>query len=114
MTAAPPPAVRGFAVPARLHAFLLFMTQFVVLIGAFGGVVPVLYRQGVHPAVLGLGGAAGLVVFHLGLGALARVLPVRRAQCQATARFTGFGWWPFIYRYRCGACGTLTRLEISG
>lgn len=104
----------GFAIPARLHVFVLFMIQFIVMIGLLGGVVPALYRDGVNPILLGLGAVAGLLGLHLGLGAIARVVPVRCRPCGAATRFAGFGWWPFIYRYPCGACGQTTRLEISG
>lgn len=110
----PVPGARGFAIPARLHVFVLFMIQFVALIAGLGGVVPALYHSGVNPVLLGLGTVAALLVLHFVLGRLSRLIPVRCRPCGAAARFAGFGWWPFIYRYPCGTCGLTTRLEISG
>lgn len=114
----PPGGVRprpsGFAIPARLHVFLLFMTQFIVLILALGGLVPTLHSQGMSLVLLVPGAFAGVIGVHLVLGALARLIPVRCRPCGSAIRFAGFGWWPFVYRYPCGACGHTTRLEISG
>jgi hypothetical protein len=110
----PRPRASGFAVPARLHVFLVFMTQFIVMLAAFGGVAPTLHESGVNTALLILGSAVFLVLFHLVFGALARLLPVRCRHCGARARFAGFGWWPFIYRYDCRDCSQGMRFEVTG
>ncbi len=114
----PPDGVRpspsGFAIPARLHVFLLFMIQFTFLILALGGLVPWLHSQGVSLVLLVPGTVVGVIGVHLGLGAVASLVPVRCRPCGSVTRFAGFGWWPLIYRYPCGACGHTTRLEISG
>jgi hypothetical protein len=117
----PPPAeptrgrsATGFAVPGRFHVILLFMTQFILLLAVFGIVVPTLHGKGVSTVLLIAGSVAFVVALQLVLGALGRLLPVRCRNCRAPARFRGFGWWPFIYRYDCRDCGQQMRFEVSG
>lgn len=57
----------GFAVPARLHVFLLFMTEFVLLLVVLGGVIPTLHRRGISPMVLIAGTVAFIVAVFWGL-----------------------------------------------
>jgi hypothetical protein len=114
MTAPAPPASKGFAIPGRLHVFTLFMTQFMVMILGLGGVVPHWHRQGVHAVILVLGSIVGLIALHLVLGLIGRVVPTRCKGCRGQSHFGGFGWWPFIYRYRCQACGLERRMEVQG
>jgi hypothetical protein len=90
------------------------MTQFIVMILGFAGVVPSLNQRGTHPILLVVGSVAFIVAFHLGLGALARLLPVRCRHCRGQARFRGFGWWPFTYRYDCRGCGQTMGFELTG
>lgn len=104
----------GFAVPARLHVFLLFMTEFVLLLAVLGGVVPTLHRRGISSIVLIAGSVTFIVAMFWGLGALGRLLRVRCRSCGSRARFRGSAWWPFIYRYDCPDCGGVMRLEVSG
>jgi hypothetical protein len=104
----------GFAVPARLHVFLLFMTEFVLLLVVLGGVVPTLHRRGISPIVLIAGSTAFIVAMFWGLGVLGRLLRVRCRSCGSRARFRGSAWWPFIYRYDCPDCGRGMRLEVGG
>ena len=109
-----PRPTSGFAVPARLHVFLLFMTEFVLLLGVLGGVVPTLHRRGIGSIVLIAGSVTFMVAMFWGLGALGRLLRVRCRSCGSRARFRGSAWWPFIYRYDCPDCGRAMRLEVSG
>ncbi len=110
----PPPSAPRFGLSARLHVFLLFMTQFVVLPAVFAGFVPTLHAQGTSLLLLVPGAIAVVILFHVGLGAFGRLLPVRCRPCGSVSRFRGFGWWPFIYRYPCPSCGQETRLEVTG
>jgi hypothetical protein len=117
MRAAPSPtrpAARGFAVPGRFHVILLFMTQFILLMAAFGIAVPTWHERGVSMVLLAAGSVAFVAAMQLGLGAVAKLLPVRCRGCGGGARFRGFGWWPFIYRYDCGDCAQETRFEVTG
>lgn len=108
------PTRRGFAIPPRLHVFLAFMTQFVVLIALLGGVVPTLHTRGVHAVVLAVGAAAALVAIQLLIGGIGRLIPVRCSACKSRSYFLGFGWWPFKYRYGCRQCGQEMRFEVGG
>ena len=112
-TSQPDHAARGFAVPARFFVIVLFMIQFMLILAAFGGFIPTLHAQGVSTVLLVLGGLGFLVVMQLVLGFLAKLAPVRCAQCPGVSRFLGFGWWPFIYRFQCGECGTAAWLEVG-
>jgi hypothetical protein len=108
------PSAAGFAIPARLHVILLFMTQLLIVLALFGGVVPAYYEQGVNIGILVAGSAASLIAVHLALGGLGRLVPVRCHKCRSRSYFGGFGWWPFTYRYACSTCGHERRLEIQG
>ncbi len=110
----PTRASSGFAVGARLHVFLLFMTQFMIILAVGGGVIPALHERGVSTVVLVIGAILGLVAVHLAIAAAGRLLPVRCRGCGGRSYFLGFGWWPFIYRYPCSTCGQVTRLEVTG
>ncbi len=105
---------RGFAVPGKLHVILLFMTQFMLMMGVFGIVVPTLHGQGWSTVVLVAGSVTFVIAVHLVLGLLGRLLPVRCRHCRGRARFRGFWWWPFIYRYDCRDCGQGMRFEVTG
>lgn len=99
--------------PARLFVIVLFMIQFMLILAAFGGFIPTLHAQGVSTILLVLGGLGFLVVMQLVLGFLAKLVPVRCGQCRGVSRFLGFGWWPFIYRFECGECGSVARIEVG-
>ena len=109
-----PPARPGFAFPGRLLVFLAFMTQFVVLLIGLGGVVPYYHDRGVGLVLLVPGAIAGFVLLQAALSLLLRLLPARCTGCGGRSRFAGFGWWPFIYCFDCGACGVRRRIEIGG
>jgi hypothetical protein len=112
-TGPPLNAGRGFAIPARLHVFLGFMTQFMVILGVLGGVVPTLHKQGVNSVLLGVGAAAALIIIQLIIGGIGRLIPVRCKACRSRSHFLGFGWWPFKYRYGCRQCGLEMRFEVG-
>ncbi len=90
------------------------MTQFIALLLGLGGLVPYLHEQGVSTVLLVLGAIAGFALLQVALGLLLRLLPVRCTTCRGQSRFAGFGWWPFIYRFDCGACGMRRSIEIGG
>ena len=100
--------------PPKAHVILFFMIQFIIVIMGFGILVPALHRRGVPTILLIVGSLAALFLMHLVLGALAKLIPVRCRSCRSASRFQGFGWWPFIYRYKCSKCGEQLRLEVSG
>lgn len=89
------------------------MTQFLVLILGLGGLLPHLHRQGVNAVILGLGALISFAALQGLLGIAMRRIPVRCRGCGGRSYFTGFGWWPFIYRFGCGACGLQRRMEIG-
>jgi len=118
-SAEPSPATQGrggrpWAVAPRLHVFLIFMTQFILIIMGFGAVVPLLHKRGVPVVGLVLASAAGLVALHFVIAVLGARIPVRCKECGSRSRYRGFGWWPFTYRYRCGQCGHEMRYEVVG
>jgi hypothetical protein len=101
------------AVPPRLHVFLTFMLQFILLLALLGGVVPSLREKGISWAVLIPATALGLVVLHFLIAQAGKLLPVRCRECRSSSRYRGFGWWPFKYRYVCPKCGTEMRYEVG-
>ena len=105
---------RGWAIPPRLHVFLLFMTQFTFLIVLLGIAVPWVHDRGIPWLVLVPATAAGIVLVHLLIGAAGKLLRVRCGGCGSASRYQGFGWWPFIYRYVCPRCGNQVKYEVSG
>lgn len=111
---AEPPPSRGFALAGRLLVVVVFMTQFLILILGLGGLLPYLHQQGVNGALLALGTLVAFFALHALLGFALRRIPVRCRACGGRSYFTGFGWWPFIYRFCCGACGMERRMEIGG
>ncbi|MDX2121960.1 MAG: hypothetical protein SF070_13020 [Gemmatimonadota bacterium] len=111
---ASPPPPRGFALPGRFLVVVLFMVQFITLLLGLGGLVPYLHQQGVDAVVLGLGAVVSFAALHAVLGLAMRPIPVRCPTCGGRSRFAGFGWWPFIYRFNCGGCGTQLRIEVGG
>lgn len=108
----PSPSV-GFALPGRLLVVVMFMIQFMALLGGLGIYVPLLHEQGVSTGVLVLGSLAGFAALQLVLGFLVKLVPVRCPPCGARSWFAGFGWWPFIYRFDCPSCGSQRRLEVG-
>ena len=102
------------AVPPRLHVFVTFMLQFMLLISILGGVVPTLHTRGVPWLVLIPAAAASLVVLHFLIAQAGRLIPVRCRECRSSSRYHGFGWWPFTYRYVCPRCGTRMRFDVVG
>lgn len=100
--------------PPRLHVFLIFMTQFIVVMALLGGVVPLLHARGLSWAVLVPAAAAALVVLHYLIAVAGRLIPVWCRECKGRSRYRGFGWWPFTYCYDCTSCGTTTRYEVVG
>jgi hypothetical protein len=109
-----PSAGTGLAFPGRLIVFLVFMTQFIVLLLGLGGLVPYLHERGVSTILLALGAIAGFAALQVILSLVLRFIPVRCLNCRGRSRFAGFGWWPFIYRFNCLSCGLQRRLEIGG
>jgi hypothetical protein len=93
---------------------VVFMVQFMALILGLGGLVPYLHQAGAQPVVLGLGALASLAALQAVLGFAMRQVPVRCTACGGRSRFPGFGWWPFTYRFNCGACGMQRRIEVTG
>jgi len=90
------------------------MAQFLILILGLGGLVPYLHQNGVNAVVLGLGALASFAALQAVLGFAMRHIPVRCPACGGRSHFAGFGWWPFIYRFNCGACGIQRRIEVGG
>jgi hypothetical protein len=103
----------GFAIPPFLHVFLMFMTQFVVLIFL---TIPVmsLYERGVNSVLLAIGTIATLVGTLLLIAFVGRVVPARCKYCRFPSHYRGLGWWPFIYHYDCKHCGQRMRFEVHG
>jgi hypothetical protein len=122
MTAAPssapapagPATPTGFALPVRLLVIVVFMTQFIALLVGLGILVPDLHQRGVNIYVLALGAIAAFLVLQIALSLVMRRVPVRCTPCGGRSYFTGFGWWPFIYRFTCSRCGIQHRLEVGG
>jgi hypothetical protein len=85
-----------------------------ILMLAFGMGWPLLRQRGTPVPLLVILGLVFLVVVHVVVGALAKLFPVRCAACRGRGRFQGFGWWPFIYRYRCRQCDHPMRFEVGG
>lgn len=104
----------GFAVPGRLVVFVIFMVQFIVLLLGLGILLPYLRQQGTSIVVLVVGAIAGFALIQVVLGLLMRLIPIRCPTCRGRSQFDGFGWWPFIYRFTCGACGMQRRIEVGG
>ena len=100
--------------PPKLHVGITFMIQFIILILGFGIGWSYLKERGVPVPLLILIGLVFIVLVHIVVGALAKVFPVRCNQCRGKGRFLGFGWWPFIYRYRCRQCDAGMRFEVGG
>jgi hypothetical protein len=92
---------------------MVFMTQFMALIGGGGGVAPYLHAKGINSIVLGLGALGGFALLQLLLGLLLKFVPVRCPSCRGRSHFAGFGWWPFIYRFTCESCGGTLRVEVG-
>jgi hypothetical protein len=104
----------GFAVPAKLLVFVIFMTQFVAILLGGGIYVPCLHGRGIDTFVLIVGSVAAFALFQVAFGVILRFVPVRCGACRNRAYFTGFGWWPFIYRFGCRTCGVVQRHEVRG
>ena len=107
-------AASGWAVPPRLHVFLTFMLQFILLMTLLGGTLPWLHGRGVSWALLVPAAAAVLVALHFMIAVAGKWLPVRCQRCRSRSRYRGFGWWPFTYRYDCTECGTQMRYDVVG
>ena len=90
------------------------MTQFMVLLLGLGILLPYFHERGVSTIVLALGALAAFAFLQVILGLVLRLIPVRCLNCRGRSRFAGFGWWPFIYRFSCGACGLQRRFEVGG
>ena len=97
----------------RFHVLVLFMIQLVFILTVFGGLVPHFHSRGVATPLLVVASIAGVILFHYLLGLLGKLVPARCKACRSACRFLGYGWWPFIYRYRCGGCGSEARLEVG-
>lgn len=108
-----PPSPR-WALAPKFLVFLLFMTQFMLIIALGGGVVPTLHSNGYSLVLLIPAAILVVLAVHLVLSAIVKRLPVRCRQCKSRSRFHGFGWWPFIYKFDCADCGTQMRFEVSG
>jgi hypothetical protein len=102
------------AAPAKLIVILAFMTQFVAILLGLGVLLPYLHERGISWLLLTIGAAAAFGLFQVGLGFVLRHIPVRCLRCRGQARFAGFGWWPFIYRFNCEQCGIQRRIEVGG
>lgn len=109
-----PSPSRGFALAGRFLVVVVFMTQFMILILGLGGLLPYLHQKGVNVVILGIGTITSFAALQAMLGFVMRRLPVRCLACGGRSYFAGFGWWPFIYRFNCGACGLQRRMEIGG
>jgi hypothetical protein len=100
--------------PPKLIVFTAVMIQWVALLLGLGGLVPYLYERGSNPVLLAVGAVAAFAILQAALGFVLRQVPVRCLQCRDRARFAGFGWWPFSYRFNCKACGRQHRIELVG
>ena len=109
-----PPSPARWALWPKAVVILFFMTQFMLIIALFGGVVPTLHKQGYSLVLLVPAGILVVFAAHYVLSAIGKRLPVRCRQCKSRSHFRGFGWWPFIYKFDCAECGTQMRFEISG
>ena len=90
------------------------MIQFVTLILGLGGLLPYLHQNGANTVLLGLGAVASFAALQAVLSFVMRRIPVRCPPCGGRSYFAGFGWWPFIYRFTCSACGIQRRIEVAG
>ena len=100
------------AILPRLHVFLIFMIQFILIMALLGGVAPTLHKGGWSWAVLVPAAMVSLVVLHYLISVAGRIIPVKCPQCSAPSRYRGFGWWPFTYRYVCSGCGTTAKYDV--
>lgn len=100
------------AIRPRLHVFLIFMIQFVLIMALVGGVVPTLHQGGWSWAILVPAAIVSLVILHYLISVVGRVVPVKCPQCSGRSRYRGFGWWPFAYRYVCASCGTTAKYDV--
>jgi hypothetical protein len=102
----------GFAIPAMLHAFVLFMIQLMFFLALIGIVIPEYYKQGVSWVLLVTGSLLVVYAFHLVLGEMGKLIAVKCSHCNARAYFRGFTWWPFTHRYMCESCGVERHIEM--
>lgn len=113
-TSPTPIGPKAFAIPARLHVFVTFMSQFMAAIAGIGILPFTLQQMGINSPLSWVLGVVAIILAYLIFAWLGRMVPVRCKSCSAAARYRGLGKWPFIYRYDCNACGVTRTLEIRG